>query len=374
MTILGGHLVAKDDFAILVGINRYADSNLPPLDGPLRDVQLVYDWLVDTGRGNVPKENIETVISEETTAAGARNDALRPVWDDFLRPFERLILKPDGSLLRRPSSRLYLYLSGHGFCEKKKREPHAALYVANSSRLFAWNIYGTYFANWTKDQGLFGEIVLIMDACRDAKITHKPLEPPILEVLDVGAGVNAKLFELYAAPRGGKAQERPIPSRNNVVHGLLTHAFFDALEHASPGESRVSTAAIKGYLEDRWSTLFGTDSPDRPEVVVPTNGEIGFDRPDSADLLQRFKLVRLKAGDLFNLWASRTSPLSHFATVAIGQEAATVVRSVPPPQRYDIKNHEFVMPLPATFYRVIGTTAAGPLERTFQAGDIDVEL
>ena len=40
--------MAKDDFAILVGINRYADSNLPPLDGPLRDVQLVYDWLVDT--------------------------------------------------------------------------------------------------------------------------------------------------------------------------------------------------------------------------------------------------------------------------------------------------------------------------------------
>ena len=299
--------MAKDDFAILVGISRYADTSLHALAGPLSDVKLVKTWLVDRQRGNVPPKHIQTVVSKKGTEAAATSGEMPPLFQDFMNAFRNLVRDPDGGFIQRPKSRLYLYLSGHGFCEKRKRKPHAALYVANTDPDVHWNIYGTYFAQWSKDRGLFGEIVLIMDCCRDAKITQRPLIPPLPEPTDLGAGVNAKLFELYAAPRGGKALERPIASRNNEIHGLLTHAFFDALEHAAPGESEVSTAAIKDYLETRWSALCGTDPADPPEVVLPTNGVIEFDRPASANLKQRFKLVQLKAGDHFNLLSSKSS-------------------------------------------------------------------
>jgi hypothetical protein len=367
--------VAQNDFAILVGINRYADSSLQRLDGPLLDVKLVEGWLVDTKGGNVPGANIKKVTSKDDPEAAPTNGEMPPLFQDFLKAFLRLVRPSPATFIRRPASRLYLYFSGHGFCEKRKREPHAALYAANTDRDVYWNIYGTYFAQWTKDHGLFGEIVLVMDCCRDPKITQSPLVPRLRQPTDVGVGVNARLFELYAAPRGGKAQERPIASRKNEVHGLLTHAFFDALEHASPGASQVSTAAIKDYLEQRWSALCGTEPADPPEVVLPTNGEIKFDRPVSADLAQRFRLTKLKAGDEFELLVSRKSQFDRVAVVTIGPAAAKVKRTGQDPVEYPIVDSVFVVPLPATFYMAVAATRAGELLKcSFQAGGSDVEL
>lgn len=54
-------------FAILVGISRYADSHLHPLDGPVRDVHLMEDWLVLENGGNVPPANVTTIISDESS-------------------------------------------------------------------------------------------------------------------------------------------------------------------------------------------------------------------------------------------------------------------------------------------------------------------
>src|SRR5205814_1559906 len=115
-----------------------------------------------------------------------------------------------------------------------------------------------------KAWALFDEIVLIMDCCRDAELTKKPTEPPLKEPTDVVPAQTVKLFELYAAPKGGKAQERRIPSRNNKVHGLLTHAFLEAIEHANPNAPSVSTSDIKGYLENQWAAICGDQPADPP--------------------------------------------------------------------------------------------------------------
>ncbi|HRX61975.1 MAG TPA: caspase family protein [Candidatus Competibacter sp.] len=360
-------------FAILVGISRYADSNLHPLDGPVRDVHLMEDWLVLENGGNVPPANVKTIISDESSQVAATDGEMPPVFLDFFNAFLRLVRKPDKSgYIRRASSRLYLYFSGHGFCEKRKREAHAALYVANADRDVNWNIYGTYFAQWTKDQGLFDEIVLIMDCCRDAELAKQPLEPPLRRPTDIGIASNAKLFELYAAPRGGKAQERPIPSRNNEVHGLLTHAFLDALEHADPGKPVVSTSEIKKYLEERWSALCGTEPADPPEVVVPSNGEILFRRATALGLPQRFKLNRLNVGDSFEIIDASLSVVAQVTLLAGEAQVIWPFRAMTTPCTID--NGIFIVPLPATYYMIVAATSGGMLRRKFQAGDGDVEL
>lgn len=369
--------MAQNDYAILVGISRYADSSLHGLNGPVHDVLLMRDWLVSSSRCAVPLENITPIVSDELTKNAAIDQDLPPLFQDFLSAFMRIVRKPgkDG-FIRRRDSRLYLYFSGHGFCEKSQRAAHAALYVANADRYLNWNIYGTFFAQWSKDQGLFGEIVLIMDCCRDAELTRRLLVPPLSAVTDIGAGRDVKLFELYAAPRGGKAQERPIPARNNEVHGLLTHAFLDAIDHAAPGESSVRTQAIKDYLEQRWKNICEVSDgglADPPEIIVPANGEFSFNRPISDDLPQQIKFSALTVGSAFTLFGPPN--FSEVAQVTLGAEQAKVVWADGRISMFAIENNVVVVPLPATYYMATAVTPEGRiLNRMFQAGDSNVEL
>ncbi len=364
--------MAQNDYAILVGISRYADPALQSLEGPVADVRLMRDWIVSPQGGNVPSGNITCIVSDESVQLPAADDEMPPVYQDFLDAFLLVVRKPgEKGFLPRRDGRLYLFFSGHGFCEKYLQTAHAALYAANADRDINWNIYGTYYAQWAKGHGLFGEIVLIMDCCRDAELSKQPLKVPLRNPTDIGVPQQVKLFELYAAPRGGKAQERKIPSRNNEVHGLLTHAFLDAISHADPDAKEVSTHAIKGYLEQRWNALCVGVPADPPEIIVPSNGEIKFTRPVSAAIRQHFKLKLLGAGSSFKIIRA---DLSDVATVMICPNVAQVSWADGSSTDCKISDNIFVVPLPATYYMVVAATAGGALTHKFQAGDDDVEL
>ena len=364
--------MAKDDYAILVGISRYADSSLHKLDGPVLDVGLIQYWLELPEGGGLTSGNIVRIVSDELSQTPAPGENMPPLFQDFLDAYLKIVRKPDKKgFIQRADSRLYLYFSGHGFCNKYEREAHAALYLANADRDVSWNIYGTYFAQFAKDHGLFGEIVLIMDCCRDAELAKEPLVPPLRKPTDIGVTNQARLFELYAAPRGGKAQERKIPSRNNEVHGLLTHAFLDALHHAQPKNATVSSQDIKEYLREQWDALCGDEPADRPEAIVPTNGEIIFQRNGARDVLQRFKLKRLQEGSVFEVI---DADFTVVALVTIGAGQATIERTGQAVHSYPITEGVIEVPLPATFCLAVAQTAEGVLKAKFQAGGNDVEL
>lgn len=374
--------MSKNDYAILVGISRYADKeNLHPLEGPVNDVNLMNDWLL--GEQGVPKDNIKKIVTQVnslppiTDGPPPDDDAFPPIYEEFQKHFLGIVRRADRQgYIRRDDGRLFLYFSGHGFSEKHDRSQHAALYVGNTFIKAGPqnNIYGTYFANWTKDRGLFKEIVLIMDCCRDAEIT-KVASIPVLPV-STETGVDAKLFQLYAVPLGGKAQECPIPSRNSEVHGLLTHAFLDAVKNAAPGRNQVSTTEIKNYLWERWDVLCGEQPPQKPIPVVPENGEIYFNRNAYTAPPQRFRLKTLKTGDVFEIIGKDFTgkDFTVVARVAIGDTQVEInrdnVKTYAP-----IENDLFSMLLPPSFYMAEAFLSPGNiLRQNFQAGGNDVEL
>jgi len=364
--------MAQDDYAILVGISRYADENLPELNGPLKDVTLMEKWLLSKTGGGLDPANVTCIVTDEGSHELQPGQDMPPVFQHFLDAFMGIVGEPDKSdYIRRSEGRLYLYFSGHGFSEKYERTAHAALYVANSSRILAWNIYGTYFAQFAKDHALFDEIVLIMDCCRDAELTKTPFTPPLRKPTDIGMTGVARLLELYAAPRGGKAQERAIPSRGNEVHGLLTHAFLKALEHADPDSPDVTCQAIKGYLEENWEAICGKDPADPPEVIIPSNGEIRFKRSGPTDVEQRFKLNRLQNGSSFEII---DSDFDVVARVSINASEAGIERTGGGKSTFPIVDGIFVVPLPSTFCMAVAHTPEGILKRKFLAGGNDVEL
>jgi hypothetical protein len=362
--------VAQDDYAILVGISRYRDKSLRKLDGPVRDVELMRRWLVDAQGGNVPEAHVITIVSDEAVEPppGA---TLPPVVQDFENAFAGVLLDPQQSeVIRRPNGRLYLFFSGHGFCERLESSPQAALYVANATRLFNYNICGTLYAHWARDQAAFGEVVLVMDCCRDSELYKQVMSPPLRLPSDPAPAQQCKLFEIYAAPRGGKAQERSIPERGAAVHGLLTHALMLAFDHAAPEDASPSTQDIKGYIQENWKALFG-EQVDRPEIVTPPNGEFKFGRAQAKDVMQGFKLVKAASGSEFTVFGGASfNELARF--VVTGSEARVErngqTSSVP------VDDGRFMVPLPSTICLVTGIGGGALIQSKFQVGGPDVEL
>ncbi len=284
-----------EDYAILVGIGKYGDRNtFPELQGPINDVQIVKDWLTSPTGGGIsnPEKNIVQILSPtEEVPPNTPLYEYPPVALEFDNAFKQLVTDGNGEFVARPDSRLYLYFSGHGFCDKKSLTAQATLYAANATRNFPENIFGTQYALNVQDKALFSEIVLIMDCCRDAEINRPPSIPTINQAGNGAAGT-VKLLCIYAAPKGGKAQERAFPERDGKVHGLLTHAVLKAFAEARPENGNsLSGSALKKHLLATWSAICGDIPAAAPEIVLPTGEDIFF-HSQNKGVLQIFEFTK----------------------------------------------------------------------------------
>jgi hypothetical protein len=274
--------MAAGDAAILTGISVYPNEGYTQLDGPPNDLKIIKEWLVDPAGGGLRDENIIELASPNPYPEKLDPDSAPPVSEDFHRKFQQLLRQRMHLKERRLNDRLYLYFSGHGFCNRSQiKPPEAALYSANATREFYEHIFGTYYARVAVAWALFAEVVLIMDCCRDSEITREPMPKPIREAPDDGLSAQVKLMCIYAVPKGGKAQERKIPDRGNKVHGLLTHALVKALNEARPTTNNaISATALRDYIHQTWTPVCGQDAAPRPEISLPPNGEIYFQTKD----------------------------------------------------------------------------------------------
>lgn len=268
--------MATEDRAILVGISRYSDPSFGALTGPLNDVQRMREWLIDERGGDVPSANIEVLTSPPDFPPGTDPDHWVPSEESFKRAFARIVRDPNTLQGIRRDSRLYLYFSGHGFSERRDQFIQAAVYAANATRLFPNNICGTTFALAAREQAFFKEIVLIMDCCRDAEL-NLPFSQPAINKSTADSAAAVKFMAIYAAPKGGKAQERVFPELGGITCGLLTHALLRSLREAPPDtHGGVTSAAIKRYLSSTWSDVCGDIPAAEPEFVSPTGADLRF--------------------------------------------------------------------------------------------------
>lgn len=366
--------MARKDYAILVGISQYPNPGFSPLQGPPRDVDRFRQWLIDPQGGDVDPHNIKVIVSPDPPLA-VDPDRAPPELNDFVAAFKRLVIDDQNNLHPHGESRLYLYFSGHGFCEIREQMPQAAIYAANASRWANWNIAGTLYALWAKEAAAFGEIVLVMDCCRDAELA-KIIFPPLLPVIiNPGAARNVKLFCIYGAPKGGKAQERPIPELNNEVHGLLTHVLLDALRHAPPDAAgQITGQMLKNYIENAWPGACGAIPADPPEIYIPPTGDIVFFRRPPERLLQTLSLSAWEQGDRVDIHDGRNQLCASVTLPAAGSTEVEVLWADQSKQTLAFSEGTLSLPLPAGLYRVRLQGATGERQQLFQAGGDDVRL
>src|SRR4051812_7684818 len=162
-----------EDFALSVGINTY--PGLTPLSGAEADAQAFHDWA--RTKGGVSAANAKLILSSQFPAAAAPRQAKpadQEIWDFFERLRALATQNNDSGLGLAAGRRLYLFFSGHGFSPSVET---SAVLLANAERDTPHCLAAKSWADRFYENGLFEEVLLFQDACRE-QFSDVELTPP----------------------------------------------------------------------------------------------------------------------------------------------------------------------------------------------------
>lgn len=234
----------KRDFALLIGIDDYAGNDFSRLKGAKNDAQAFAEWLKT-------KANVKTYLLLSKPQSPRRSDVVDQV--------QQLIdLSKKGNRIGR---RLYIFLAGHGVSPDVD-EIGLVMADANDDRPSYYP--GRMLMNLFRGRGLFDEIVLCMDCCRDYDLE---LEPPTLEFkrrFDSGLAGRVRAAILFATEFGKKSRERKF---NKKMHGIFSQAVLTGLQGAAADSAgRVTGAGLKRHVHRFIADHKPADSEQRADL------------------------------------------------------------------------------------------------------------
>ncbi|WP_454019560.1 hypothetical protein [Azospirillum sp. Marseille-Q6669] len=252
------------DWALVVGLGNY--PALGGLDGPENDVQDFAGWLID-GAG-VPDCRIRRVLSSQHPPAQSAANA-KPAEEEIIRFFDEM-----GDLAEaneaagkgfRVGRRLYLYLSGHGFAAGLE---DAALLTANATQFRVnHHVLGRSWADWFYRAGVFDEVLLFMDCCREA-YRRPPLNLATFpEMNGPDVTTRGRRFYGFATKWSRAARERMMP--DGKIHGVFTTALLEGLRGAAahPQTGEVTAATLKSYLYNNMQHFLSEGDRKDPDLA-----------------------------------------------------------------------------------------------------------
>jgi hypothetical protein len=160
-----------EDYALVVGIREY--ETFPELSAAEGDALAFADWLCSPGGGDVPRGQVEVIVSGQVQPPPGKK-GVYPIKDDVDGALTRILNKPPGRIGRR----FYFYFSGHG-CVPSADE--TLLLVANTTlQSMGRNIGADPYKKWLQNGALFDELVFILDCCRGFDNVSAPALGPLL--------------------------------------------------------------------------------------------------------------------------------------------------------------------------------------------------
>ncbi|WAJ34398.1 caspase family protein [Arthrobacter sp. FX8] len=234
-------------YAVVVGISRY--PGVGNLEGPLVDAADFCDWL--TTDGGVSLENMRVAKSPDIAIAMDSPYDGRPIKREIDRLLEMTNEKASddiGSVKeRRAQSRLYLYVAGHGIMPSGGE---CALLLADARRGMYENFELGVYADWYKKSGIFSELVIFADCCRN----WFPQVPRSVVPFDDPAELGSRVYSLmgYAAGPGDPAYESVeagVPADER--RGYFTKAVLQGLRGAAsidPDYQAISSTTLTRYV------------------------------------------------------------------------------------------------------------------------------
>jgi hypothetical protein len=241
-----------DDYAIVVGINRY--PAFTRLKGPEADAAAFRNWLVSAAGGMMRSDHVSLILSSDYPDPGLNAPDARPALGDVRQAFNRLRVLAHQARNNRVGRRVYLYFSGHGITPARVPSPDlddAALLMANaSSYVLDEHLPGHPYAEWFRNAAAFDEVVLIMDCCRDLKNNVAPIGPGSPLINDR----RTQVARFYAVPTelDSKSWEQDL-GNPPAPHGVFSFALMEALlnDAVCDSQGRLTGTRLKTYLEKR---------------------------------------------------------------------------------------------------------------------------
>jgi hypothetical protein len=269
--------MAADDWAIIVGVQVYPGLN--ELAGPENDARAFAEWTCTPDGGGVPaddyvrqltsrkvppgqglpsspfeKGQVALILSSQFTPPMFQSvDAAQPTATHVVAAFKRLKANSDQRLRagqgRQVGRRLYLFFAGHGIQPALPPDPkaHDVLVLMADADVEAVNNHftATQWAEWFWRAGLFEEVILFMDCCREPTLTASPVPVAYKPINSPGK----HMMFAYAMP-SKKNYETMMP--DGQVHGVLTWALLQGLRgHALPPgktDGRLTAGDLDGWM------------------------------------------------------------------------------------------------------------------------------
>ena len=251
-----------EDYAVILGVQKY--PGLTDLNGPENDARAFRQWVVDPSGGKVPgsgrfriakpgwEGNIRTILSSDYPPFDNLDEA-RPILHDIQRAFIDLhdLAEANEQSGRGlvAGHRLYIYMAGHAI---EPQNGKTALLMANAKpRRFGFHVLGRDYAEFFSYAGLFEEVVLFMDCCRD----YSPLTPltpiPFDPLSDPTAPDRMRYLHGFGTKWKRRSRERLIDGQ---VRGVFTAALLAGLYGgASDPNGRITSVLLRQYLNETMS-------------------------------------------------------------------------------------------------------------------------
>jgi len=296
-------------WALLIGVDRYEDSNISPLKGASNDARSLRDVLVSYA--GFSQDQVIVISSDEPAER-------QPTRKNILRRLSNLsgLVPKDGLLL--------VSFAGHGIDRNGRGFliPSDATFTEDVSLLEDTAISVSSIKQRIKDTGV-QQVMIFLDACRSYPTGRSNSSNPLTPAFTKGFNFDVLNREvdafavLYATAVGSRAYEY-----GEKRQGYFSWAITQALSGAAANErGEVTLRALVKYLEDRVPKLVALDYG--PKVVQKPFADIEGYRADEL-------VISLKGSP---------SSTSHSST----QEATSINQTTP-----DSKTSAVKPPLPAS--------------------------
>lgn len=245
------------DFAIVIGINEYADAH-KNLSSPVEDARAVMAWLTDPNGGGLDPAHCRALYGYSGPDG---QKATQQAIEDLLLEAKKFSKSLKNNVLK--ARRLYFYFSGHGLSGGTDVLMCHALWGNDrpNANLNTDSIDKDYINPCT----YFDETVFWLDCCRSLALSAKPGS------LQVGCGLprdganQQKTMMAFATLDNTDAYEALNDQEN---YSVFTQALLTGLSHATGEGGKVTWRSLAKYLEEYVPTIAANNQRSQTPVIM----------------------------------------------------------------------------------------------------------
>ncbi|WP_294823242.1 caspase family protein [uncultured Flavobacterium sp.] len=226
-----------EEYAIIIGINHYTPVNkrgLQTLGGAIPDAEKIYEWIRSETGGGVPEQNAFLIVSQDNPLNPIKHQI-----DEVISGITHQILERGVA-----AKRLYFYFAGHGLAVEDD-DDNNGLCMAN------WNeidkdiaaLSSSDYRKKFKTGGLFQEIVMWLDCCRQVQVLFHPQGGGVHRY---GLTQNPVYMKALAAQYENEAFE--VSGPKGEKRGVFTEVLLEGLTGGADVDGQITAQSLTNYL------------------------------------------------------------------------------------------------------------------------------